>query len=107
MTAGQRDIRRLQIAMDDPFVVCGFECFGYLFGDRQRVLERQWTACDRPVETFTVHEFEYEEFGAVRPFETVDLRNVWMVEGRKDLRFPAETRQTLKIVHDAVGKGLQ
>jgi hypothetical protein len=35
------DVCWLQIAMDDPLLVCRFERLSYLFSDRQRFVERE------------------------------------------------------------------
>lgn len=42
--AAHPDVRGLEIAMDDPLLVCGFECLGDLRGDGQRFVERHRTA---------------------------------------------------------------
>src|SRR5262249_48096234 len=106
MRAGQRDIGRLQVAMDDPLLVRGFEGFGHLSGNRERVIGHRPTR-DLPVEALAVYEFEDEYLRAVGSLETVDLCNVWMIEGCYDERFAAEGRPALAVVRATGGRGLQ
>ena len=39
------DVRGLEIAMDEPLLVCGFERLGNLFRDRQRLVDRNDGEC--------------------------------------------------------------
>src|SRR4029079_8246845 len=90
---GERDIRRLQITMDDPLFVRGFERLGDLLGDAERLIEWNLAACDSFVEALAVDELQDEELRAVGLIEAVYLRNMGMIQRRKDLSFPAEPGQ--------------
>ena len=46
---GQRDVRRLQIAMDDPLLMRSFEGLGDLFGDTERLVDGERSTGDPPV----------------------------------------------------------
>ncbi len=48
-------------------------------------------------------ELEDERFHAVRFFETVDARDVRMVQRRQELRFPVEARPALFVFRERVG----
>jgi hypothetical protein len=77
------ETRRLQIAMDDPLIMRGFESHSDLFRDR---------------ECLAVNQFENEKHLAVRFVEAVDRADVRMVQRRKYLRFTAEASNALGIM---------
>jgi hypothetical protein len=71
---GQRDVRRLQIAMDDAFLVRSFERLRDLLADAERLIDRNRSVCDPLVETLPVDQFEHEELRPVRFFQSMNLR---------------------------------
>src|SRR5262245_26572246 len=55
------DVGRLEIAMDDSTLVRRFERLGELPGDRDRVLDRQRSACDTLRQILALDEFHDDE----------------------------------------------
>src|SRR5262249_52471532 len=94
----QGDVRRFQIAMDDPFLMRGFKGLRDLRGNAERPIDRHPASRDALVETLAVDQLEDEELYLVRFFETVDLRDVRMIERREHLRFAPEARDSFGIV---------
>jgi hypothetical protein len=66
---GEGDIRRFQIAMDDPFLVCGFKCLRDLLRNGQCFIDWNATPRDARIQTLAVHEFEHEELLTARLIE--------------------------------------
>ena len=58
--------------------------------DRQRLVERNWSARDTLREILAFDEFENKCRDAVRFFDAVDVRDVGVIQGREHLRFPSE-----------------
>ena len=54
------DVGGLQIAMDDPLLVRGFQGFGDLLRDRQRLVERDCPASDAIRERRPLDQFHHE-----------------------------------------------
>ena len=96
------DIRRLQIAMDDPLLVRCFEAVRDLPGDRQRFIEGNRSPGDALRQILANHQLHDERMGPVRVVESVDLRDVGMVERRQHLRFSVEARQSIRVVGEDV-----
>ena len=64
-SAPHLDVRGLQIAMDDPLLVRGFERLGDLLRDRQRLVERDRAARDPLRQILALDEFHHERGDAV------------------------------------------
>ena len=73
--------------MDDPLIVCRFECVGDLLRDRQRLGKRDRSARDALREVLALDQLHHERTEAVGFFETVDLRDVGMIQRRERLGF--------------------
>ena len=78
----------------------GFERVGYLFRDRQRLVERNCPARDPLRQVLTFDELEDERRDAVGLFEAVNVRDVRMVQRGEDLRFTTEAHQAIGIIRD-------
>ena len=74
------DVRRFQIAVDDAFLMSGFERVGDLTRDGKCFLNRQRTRRQTLGKRRALHEFEYEAADAVRLLQSVDGADVWMVQ---------------------------
>ena len=69
-----------EIAMDDAAIVRCLQCVGDLAGDAERLIERHRPARDPIGERRTFDELEYQRADAVGLFESVDNRDVSMVQ---------------------------
>ena len=66
--------------MDDAEVVSRFECFGNLYRNRQRFIDRDGTARETLRQVLAFDKFEHERGDAVSFFDPVDVRDVRMIE---------------------------
>ena len=101
------DIRRLEIAVDDPLLVCGFEGFRDLPRDRQRIVDGNRPLRDAIGERGPLDQLQHERLDAVRFFKAVDRGDVRMVERREHLRLALEAREPIGIAREELGKDLQ
>jgi hypothetical protein len=92
-----RDIRRLQIPMNDALLMRGLEGLRDLLGDAERLIDGNRPARDALIQTLAV-EFEHEELRVVGLLEAVDLPDLWMIERREDLGFTTEASHAFGIV---------
>ena len=95
--AAHLDVRGLQIAVDDPLLVRGFERVRDLPGDGQGFVERHGAARDTLRQIVTVDEFHHESRHAPAFLETVDRGDVRMIEGGEDFRFALKPRQPVGV----------
>ena len=91
------DVRRFQIAVDDPLLVRRFEGLGDLPRDRQRFVQRNGTFSDAVSQRRPFHQLHDQRDGAVRLFEPVNVGDVRMVQGREDFRFTSKSGEPLGI----------
>jgi len=84
--------------MDDALLVSGFERFGDLPGDPDRLVDLNWSPCDALIEALAFDEFQNEELRSVRFLQPVDRRNARMIERGEHLRFPAKAGDPLRII---------
>ena len=93
--------------MDDALLVRGFEGFGNLLRDRQRLVDRNRSLRDPVRERRPLDQLHDERLHAVRLLEAVDVRDVRMIERGEDLRLAFEPRQAIRIGGEEVRKHLQ
>jgi hypothetical protein len=114
--------------MNDALLVRRFECFGNLHGDRQRLVHRNRSARDALVQRLAVDQFHDQQRrlakpGPYRPIVVtgfgraldgvvvvpgfsrafsglLDLRDMRMVQRRRDLRLALEVRDALRIADE-------
>ena len=91
------DVGRLQVAVDDAGVVRGFERQGDLMRDGQRLVGRDRALRDAVGKRGPFDQFEHERHLAVLLLETVDGRDVRVVERGQDLGFALEPREARRI----------
>ena len=99
------DIRGFQIAMNDPCSCAPIRALGDLTSDRYRIIDGNRTLRDAIGEGWPVDQLERESpdnavvgsRGSRRLLETIDRRDVRMVERREDLRLPLEARNPIGI----------
>ena len=87
----QDDVRRLQIAMDDPFLMRGVERVGDLPRDRDRLGDRQWPTRQTIGERRSFDELENQRRDAIGFFQPVNRADVGMIERGHESRFTSET----------------
>jgi hypothetical protein len=99
----------LQIAVNDPLLVRGFERLGDLLRDRQRLVNRNRPACEPLCEVLALDELQDAErsFRPVLPFQPVDLRDMGMIERGELLRLAPEPREPFGIGRDLGQQNLQ
>ena len=117
--ASDLDIRRLDVAMNNPLLVRGFEGFSDLTRDGHRLVDRQRSTCDPVRERRPVDQFQHERLPAAqrcpcRPstlvgalFDAVDGGDVGVIECREHLGFACESCQPLRIECESFGQYLQ
>jgi hypothetical protein len=101
------DVGGLQVAVNDPDVMGGFERLRNLQRDRQCLLEWNWTLLDPLGERRPVDELEDERMHAVGYLEAMNRRDAWMAEGRQQLRLTLEARQPIGIVSQMFRQDLE
>ena len=74
------DVGGFQIAVYDASLVSRFEGFGDLFGDGQGFVERDRSLLDAICEGRPLDEFKHECAGAFSFFQSVNGRDVWVVQ---------------------------
>src|SRR5213594_3326006 len=74
------DVRRFQIAVNDPFLVRRLESVGHLARDRQRFGEWQRPSLQALGKRLTFHQFENEKLRPVRFFQPVNCRDIRMIQ---------------------------
>ena len=103
----QLDVRRLEIAVNDPHLVRGFERLGDLPRDGHGLV--QWY---RPVvqpigERGPFDQLQDQRLDAVRFFETVDRADVRMIERCENVGFALEAREPVGIDGEELRKDLE
>src|SRR5215471_21649968 len=83
--------------MYDTAVVRRLERVRDLPRDLERFIDRQRALREPVGERLTLHQLQDESLDAVRLFETVDRRDVRMVQSRQDLRLPPKSRQPIRV----------
>ena len=101
----QHHVGRLQVAMHDPALVRELERFRHLPCDDERLLERQ-RAAHVTVETNTFDEFHHQGLDLAGALESVDLRDVGMVQRGQRLRLAFEAHQAVGIGGKKIGQDL-
>jgi len=77
--------------------VRGFERFGDLPGDAQRLIERQRSGADAIRQCEPLDQFHHQRANAAGVFEAVDRRDVGMIERRQYLRLALEAHDVLRV----------
>jgi hypothetical protein len=77
---GHRDVRWLQVAMDNAGGVRGLQCLGYLSCDRQRLTGWQRSSRNSRVEDFADDQLQDDELAAIRLLEPVNLFDVRVID---------------------------
>jgi len=83
--------------VDDPLLVRRFERLGDLLRNPQGVGDRHRTLRQTACQSRAVNELEDEGSTAAAVFESVDLRDVGMIERSKDLRLASKSAEPLGV----------
>ena len=108
--AGERDVRRLEIAMHDSALVCRVERVGELKRDGADVSNRHagCPGASHPVgECLAVDELQHDRVKVVALVGPVDAGDVRMIERGERARFTGESRQALGVRRHTGGQDLQ
>ena len=93
--------------MDNTGLMRGFQRFGNLLRDWQRLIHRDRPLRDPVGERRSLDQLQHERPRPVALLDAVDLRDVGVVEGRENVCFALETREAIRIVGERVGENLQ
>ena len=93
--------------MDHPRLVRGLQCLRDLLRHGQRLIQRDRPLRDPVSECRPLHQFQHQSTGALVFLDAVDLCDVRVVEAGKDLRFPLEPGQSIRICGKRLGQDLQ
>jgi hypothetical protein len=88
--------------VDDSFFVRGFERFRNLSRDGDCLAKRESSSLNPRGQRLAVDEFEDEESMSIYLFETVNARDVLMIQRGEHMRLTAEARQPFRILRHAV-----
>jgi hypothetical protein len=92
--------------MDDALLVRGFNGIRDLLCDWEDFLERNCTTHHARRQILAFDQFHDQGADIPRFFETVDVRDVRMVERREHLRFALEPREPFGIGRQTIGQDL-
>jgi hypothetical protein len=106
-TVGDEQIRRLDVAVDDPGTVCGLERVGNLDRERQQHVDLERAPGDAMLQRHPVEKLHHEERAAVLLADIVDGADVGVIQRRCGLRLAAESDQGLGIVGEVRRQELQ
>ena len=93
--------------MDDALLVRGFQRVRHLSGNAQRLVQRKRSAREPLREILSLDELHHEGAHATGFLETVDVRDIGVVQRREGMGFACEARQPIGIAGEGVRKDLQ
>ena len=106
-TLGDKDVRGLDVAMDDAFGVGSVESIGNLDSDGEQRLQIHRTVADQVLQGVAVEELHGDERLAVLVADVVDGADIGMVEGGRGLGLTPETLQSLAVLGHSFGQEFQ
>jgi hypothetical protein len=99
--------RRLQVSMNDPFLVRGFQSLGNLAKDAEAPVHGE-TAAGNPLrEGLSEGHLHHEILDPLRLLEAEEGRDVGVVQRSEKVRLPIEPRDLLSIAREELGQELQ
>ena len=104
---GDKNIRGLDVAVNDVFGVRGIQRVGDLDGQRQQIFAVHRAPVDAVLQRLPIQEFHGDERLAVLLANIVNRADVGMVQGGGGLRFTLESRQGLRIPGDILRQKFQ
>ncbi len=100
------DVGGLEIAMDDPLGVRRFERFGDLPEDRDRLVGRHRAALEPFGQVLTRHELHLDQRAIAKILETVQRRDVRVIQRREHAGLALEAAAPIGRVGHRLGKQL-
>ena len=97
------DVGRLQIAMNDAFFVCSFQCISNLMSNPESFFRRNRPTLDPLRQRVTLDKLHYKEMRAVGLLHSIERRDVGMIQRREQLRFAFEPRDPFRIPGESIG----
>ena len=91
------DVGRLQIAVNDAMLVCGFQSLGDLSGDFQCLVERHRPCGDTVRQCGSFDQLHHERVHARRHLETVHVSDVRVIQRRQRFRFALEAGESISV----------
>ncbi len=101
---GDKNIRRLNVSMHNPFGVRCIKGLRNLHGERQDQLSVHRPVRNTVLQRDAVQKFHGDEYIAMLIVNFVDGTNVRMIERRGSSRLAPETLQSLRILGHSVGQ---
>src|SRR5580658_6166065 len=104
---GDKDVRRLDVAVDDSLSMRGIEGIGNFDGERENHFRFQRMPADAVLQRHAVeilHDDEGLTFAFVNLEDHADVR---VVQGRRRLRLTLEAGQSLRVPGDLIGEKFQ
>ena len=83
--------------MDDASLVRGVECVRDLPADRQRLAKGERAGCDPLGQRRSVYQFQHQSPRTLFACQSVNCRDVGMIEGREHPRFVFEARHPVGV----------
>ena len=96
-TAVHKNVRRLEVAMDDVSSVRRFKSIGDLQSQIEKRFQRQRTSSNPGLQGMALQQLHRNEILAVLFPDVVDGAYIRMVQGGSRLGFPLEARQGLRV----------
>jgi hypothetical protein len=102
--AGDEDVGRFYVAVNDAGGVGGVESVGDLNADIEKLIEIDGTIADQMLERLAVEEFHGDEGAAFGFADVVDGADVGVVEGGGGLGFALKAGESLRVGGDVFGE---
>ena len=93
--------------MNDSLLVCRFQRLGNLSRNRQRLIDGHRTVRDAIGQRRPLDELHHECLAAVNFLQAVEVRDVGMIQGGKDLSLSLEPGQALRVRAERILQHLQ
>ena len=104
---GDKNIGRLDVAVDDPFGVRGIERVGNLNRQSEKNVGLDGSAGDAMLQRYPVEKLHNQEGMTILLPDLIDGADIGMIECRSRLCLPLEPRQRLSVFDDVIGQKLQ
>ena len=104
---GDENIRRLDVAMNDSFGVCGIERVGNLDSQLEQRFEFHGPVRDQVLQRRAVEILHHDEWVTVLLPNLMNRANVRVVQSGSSARLTAKAFESLRIAHNIVWQELQ
>ena len=98
------DVGRLQIAMHNPLFVRRFQCADNLFRNRYGLVDRNRASHNPVGKRHSGRQFHYQEVLSAGFLESMNRRNVGMIQRGEYARLSLQEGQPLAVVRDRLGQ---